>query len=62
MKSKENRAEWDLFENLDEDLPSPSQQCTFDGKSLGAGVCYGCGHVVFAGADNVHISYLESFL
>ena len=27
------------------------QQHTFDGKSLGVGVCHGCGRVLF---DNIH--------
>ena len=54
--------EWDLSEgtlNLSEDLLNACarricQQRTFDGKSLGIGVCYGCGHVLFTTVDNIH--------
>ena len=54
-ESIELPSEWDLSEetlNLNEELLSACarricQQRTFDGKSLGVGVCYGCGHVLF---------------
>ena len=35
------------------------QQHTFDGKSLGVGVCYGCGHVLFTSVDNIHTYLID---
>ena len=52
-QSIELHFEWDLSQdtlNLSEDLLDAcgrriGQQRTFDSKSLGVGICYGCGHV-----------------
>ena len=60
-------SEWDLSEetlNLDEALLTACarrvcQQRTFDGKSLGVGVCYGCGHMLFTCVDNVHTYLID---
>ena len=59
--------EWDISEetlNLSEDLLSACahracQQRTFDSKSLGVGICYGCGHILFTNVDNVHTFLIE---
>ena len=36
-----------------------SQQRTFDSKSLGVGVCYGCGHALFTTVDNIHTFLID---
>ena len=66
-ESIELPTEWDLSGetlNLCENLLSAcarriSQQRTCDVKSLGVGVCYGCGHVLFTSVDNVHTFLIE---
>ena len=51
---------WDTTAvNLDPDLLNVCagcirQQRTFDRKSLGVGVCYGCGHVLWTSVDGSH--------
>ena len=53
-------SEWDTSAvNLHEDLFSKcesriKQQRTFDHKSLGVGVCYRCGHVLWTTVDGAH--------
>ena len=51
---------WDsTFPNVDSDLTNIckqriQQQQKFDRKSLGIGVCYGCGHVLWSSVDGSH--------
>ncbi len=55
-------SDWDTLSqsvNLAPDLLSAcagrmQQQRTFDKKSLGVGVCYGCGHVLWSNVDGAH--------
>ena len=66
-ESVELPTEWDISGetlNLDEDLLSACacricQPRTFDSKSLGVGVCYGCGHVLFTSVGNVHTYLID---
>ena len=60
--------EWDISQetlNLSEDLLSACarrvcQQHTFDSKSPGVGICYGCGHnILFTIVDNVHTFLID---
>ena len=60
--------EWDTSHvNLDADLLSQCrarimQQRTFDRKSLGVGVCYNCGHVLWSVVDGAHTFLVDIVL
>ena len=59
--------EWNISQetlNLSEDLLSACarracQQHTLDSKSLGVGISYGCGCILFTNVDNVHTFLID---